>query len=113
MTENGDEKPTFSSRLKEKRIAKGRTNPNILYLESDPEQKPKLETVDALAAELGWPIQEARRLAGYQEIDDNLTPLEVVSQCEEASGTAGSDGIPVLELADLDDFDDLDEQIGE
>lgn len=122
MTENGKENPTFGSRLKEKRIEKGWsqyylaaragcTNSNISYLESHPEQKPKLETVEALGAALGWSIQEARRLAGYPESDDNLTSLEVeddfVSQREEASGTAGSVGIPEIEL------DDLDEWIGE
>jgi transcriptional regulator with XRE-family HTH domain len=88
MTEIGDGKTTFSSRLKEKRIEKGWsqhylasragcTNSNISYLEKHPEQKPKLETVEGLAAALGWPINEARRLAGYRESDDNLTPLEV------------------------------------
>jgi len=88
MTENGEEKPTFSSRLKEKRIEKGWsqhylaslagcTNSNISYLESHPNQKPKLETVEGLAAPLDWPINEARRLAGYPESDDNLSPLEV------------------------------------
>jgi transcriptional regulator with XRE-family HTH domain len=88
MTENGEEKITFSARLKEKRIAKGWsqhylaslagcTNSNISYLESHPGQKPKLETVEGLAAPLDWPINEARRLAGYRESDDNLTPLEV------------------------------------
>jgi transcriptional regulator with XRE-family HTH domain len=87
MTENG-EKPTFSSRLKEKRIEKGWsqyqlaaragcTNSNISYLEKHPEQKPKLKTVEAIAAALDWAINEARRLAGYPESDDNLTPLEV------------------------------------
>jgi transcriptional regulator with XRE-family HTH domain len=81
-------KTTFSARLKEKRIQKGWsqhylaslagcTNSNISYLEKHPEQKPKLETVVGLAAALGWPINEARRLAGYRESDDNLTPLEV------------------------------------
>ena len=81
-------KTTFSSRLKERRIEKGWsqhylasragcTNSNISYLEKHPEQKPKLETVEGLAAALGWPINEARRLAGYRESDDNLTPLEV------------------------------------
>lgn len=118
MTENGKEKTTFSSRLKEKRLEKGWsqhdlasragcTNPNISYLESHPEQKPKMETVEALAAALGWPINEALRLAGYRESDDNLTRLEIeddVSQCEEASGTAGSDGIPEIELDDLDEL---------
>jgi transcriptional regulator with XRE-family HTH domain len=88
MTENGEEKPTFSSRLKEKRIEKGWsqyylaaragcTNSNISYLEKHPEQKPKLETVERIAAALDWPINEARRLAGYPESDDNLTPLAV------------------------------------
>ena len=88
MTEIGDGKTTFSSRLKEKRIEKGWsqhylasragcTNSNISYLEKHPEQKPKLETVEGLAAALGWPINEARRLAGYRESDDNLSPLEV------------------------------------
>ena len=87
MTENG-EKTTFSSRLKEKRIEKGWsqyylaaragcTNSNISYLEKHPEQKPKLETVEGIAAALEWDINEARRLAGYRESDDNLTPLEV------------------------------------
>ena len=89
MTENG-EKTTFSSRLKEKRIEKGWsqyylaaragcTNSNISYLEKHPEQKPKLETVEGIAAALEWDINEARRLAGYRESDDNLTPLEVES----------------------------------
>jgi len=88
MTEIGDGKPTFSSRLKEKRIEKGWsqyqlaaragcTNSNISYLESHPGQKPKLETVERIAAALDWPINEARRLAGYRESDDNLSPLEV------------------------------------
>jgi transcriptional regulator with XRE-family HTH domain len=88
MTEIGKEKTTFGSRLKEKRIEKGWsqyylaarancTNSNISYLESHPKQKPKIETVEALAAALGWPINEARRLAGYRESDDNLSPLEV------------------------------------
>jgi len=88
MTEIGEEKPTFSSRLKEKRIEKGWsqyqlaaragcTNSNISYLEKHPEQKPKLETVEAIAGALDWALNEARRLAGYRESDDNLTPLEV------------------------------------
>jgi transcriptional regulator with XRE-family HTH domain len=88
MTEIGDGKTTFSSRLKERRIEKGWsqyylaaragcTNSNISYLEKHPMQKPKLETVEGLAAALGWPINEARRLAGYPESDDNLTPLAV------------------------------------
>jgi transcriptional regulator with XRE-family HTH domain len=74
--------------LKEKRIEKGWsqhylaslagcTNSNISYLEKHPEQKPKLKTVEGLAAPLGWPINDARRSAGYRESDDNLTPLEV------------------------------------
>lgn len=86
--EIGEEKPTFGSRLREKRKAKGWsqyylasragcTNSNISYLESHPNQKPKIETVEALAAALGWPLQEARRLAGYPESDDNLSPLEI------------------------------------
>ena len=88
MTEISDEKPTFSSRLKEKRLEKGWsqyqlaaragcTNSNVSYLEKHPEQKPKLETVEGLAGALGWDINEARRLAGYRESDDNLSPLEV------------------------------------
>jgi transcriptional regulator with XRE-family HTH domain len=88
MTEIGDGKTTFSSRLKEKRIEKGWsqyqlaaragcTNSNISLLEKHPEQKPKLETVVAIARALDWAINEARRLAGYRESDDNLTPLEV------------------------------------
>ena len=88
MTENGKEKTTFSSRLKELRMEKGWsqyqlaaragcTNSNISYLESHPGQKPKLETVERIAAALGWDINEARRLAGYRESDDNLSPLEV------------------------------------
>jgi len=87
MTEIGG-KTTFSSRLKEKRIEKGWsqhylaslagcTNSNISYLEKHQKQKPKPETVEGLAGALGWPINEARRLAGYPESDDNLTPLEV------------------------------------
>ena len=88
MTGNGEEKPTFGSRLKEKRLAKGWsqhylaarascTNSNISYLESHPNQKPKIETVESLAAALDWPVQEARRLAGYPESDDNLSPGEI------------------------------------
>jgi transcriptional regulator with XRE-family HTH domain len=88
MTGIGEEKTTFSSRLKEKRIEKGWsqyqlaaragcTNSNISYLEKHSGQKPKLETVEAIAAALDWDINEARRLAGYRESDDNLTPLEV------------------------------------
>jgi transcriptional regulator with XRE-family HTH domain len=88
MTENGKEKTTFSSRLKEKRLEKGWsqyqlaaragcTNSNVSYLEKHPEQKPKLETVEGLAGALDWDINEARRLAGYRESDDNLSPLEV------------------------------------
>jgi transcriptional regulator with XRE-family HTH domain len=88
MTEIGEVKTTFSSRLKEKRIEKGWsqhylasragcTNSNISYLEKHPEQKPKLETVEGLARALDWAINEARRLAGYAESDDNLSPLEV------------------------------------
>ena len=95
MTENGDEKPTFSSRLKEKRLEKGWsqyqlaaragcTNSNVSYLEKHPEQKPKLETVEGLAGALGWDINEARRLAGYRESDDNLTPLEVEDDFRQA-----------------------------
>lgn len=83
-----EERPTFGSRLKEKRIEKGWsqyylasrsgcTNSNISYLENYPKQKPKLETVEALANALEWPLNEARRLAGYPESDDNLSPLEV------------------------------------
>lgn len=86
--EIGEERPTFGSRLKEKRIEKGWsqyylaaragcTNSNISYLESHPGQKPKIETVESLATALAWPINEARRLAGYPESDDNLSPLEV------------------------------------
>jgi transcriptional regulator with XRE-family HTH domain len=86
--EIGKQKPTFGSRLKEKRIEKGWsqyylaaragcTNSNISYLESHPLQKPKLETVESIAAALDWEIDEARRLAGYRESDDNLSPLEV------------------------------------
>lgn len=82
------EKTTFGSRLKEKRIEKGWsqyklaarsgcTNSNISYLESNPEQRPKLETIEMLARALDWPVNEARRLAGYWESDDNVTPLEV------------------------------------
>jgi transcriptional regulator with XRE-family HTH domain len=71
--------------LKEKRLEKGWsqyqlaaragcTNSNVSYLEKHPE----LETVEGLAGALGWDINEARRLAGYRESDDdNLTPLEV------------------------------------
>jgi transcriptional regulator with XRE-family HTH domain len=88
MTEIGDGKTTFSSRLKEKRIEKGWsqhylaaragcTNSNISYLEKHPTQQPKIETVEGLASALDWPINEARRLAGYPESDDNLSPLEV------------------------------------
>jgi transcriptional regulator with XRE-family HTH domain len=88
MTEGGKEKPTFSSRLKEKRLEKGWsqyqlaalsgcTNSNVSYLEKHPGQKPKLETVEGLAGALAWDINETRRLAGYRESDDNLTPLEV------------------------------------
>ena len=55
----------------------GCTNSTISCLESRPEQKPKLATVEGLAGALGWPITEARRSAGYPENDDNLTPLEV------------------------------------
>jgi len=94
MTEIGG-KTTFSSRLKEKRIEKGWsqhylaalagcTNSNISYLEKHPEQKPKLETVEGLAGALGWDINEARRLAGYRESDDNLTPLEVEDDFRQA-----------------------------
>lgn len=46
-------------------------------MENHPSQKPKIETVEALSAALGWPINEARRLAGYPESDDNLSPLDV------------------------------------
>jgi transcriptional regulator with XRE-family HTH domain len=88
MTEIGKEKTTFGSRLKEKRLEKGWsqyylaaradcTNSTISCLESRPEQKPKLTTVEGLATALGWPIEDARRSAGYPESDDNLTPLEV------------------------------------
>jgi transcriptional regulator with XRE-family HTH domain len=86
--EIGEEKTTFGSKLREKRIEKGWsqyylasragcTNSNISYLENHPNQKPKIETVEALAGALGWPINEARRLAGYPESDDNLSPLDV------------------------------------
>ena len=88
MTETGKEKTTFGSRLKEKRLEKGWsqyylaaragcTNSTISCLESRPEQKPKLATVEGLATALGWAIEDARRSAGYPESDDNLTPLEV------------------------------------
>jgi transcriptional regulator with XRE-family HTH domain len=88
MTEDGEAKTTFGSRLKEKRLEKGWsqyylaaragcTNSTISCLESRPEQKPKLATVEGLATALGWAIQDARRSAGYLESDDNLTPLEV------------------------------------
>jgi len=88
MTEIGDGKPTFSSRLKEKRLEKGWsqyqltaragcTNSNVSLLEKHPEQKPKFETVEALARELDWAVNEARRLARYPESDDNFSPLEV------------------------------------
>lgn len=84
----GEEKTTFGSKLREKRLEKGWsqyylasragcTNSNISYLENHPKQKPKIETVESLAAALGWAINEARRLAGYTESDDNLSPLEV------------------------------------
>jgi transcriptional regulator with XRE-family HTH domain len=86
--EIGDKKTTFGSRLKEKRLEKGWsqyylaaragcTNSTISCLEGRPEQKPKLATVEGLAAALGWAITEARRSAGYLESDDNLTPLDV------------------------------------
>jgi transcriptional regulator with XRE-family HTH domain len=86
--EIGEGKTTFGSRLREKRLEKGWsqyylasragcTNSNISYLENHPNQKPKIETVESLAAALSWPINEARRLAGYRESDDNLSPLEV------------------------------------
>jgi len=88
MTETGKEKTTFGSRLKEKRLEKGWsqyylaaragcTNSTISCLESRPEQKPKMATVEGLATALGWAIQDARRSAGYPESDDNLTPLAV------------------------------------
>jgi transcriptional regulator with XRE-family HTH domain len=71
--------------LKEKRLEKGWsqyylaaragcTNSTISCLESRPEQKPKLATVNGLATALGWPIEDVRRSAGYPESDDNLTP---------------------------------------
>lgn len=80
--------PTFGSRLREKRLAKGWsqyylaeragcTNSNISYLENHPHQRPKIETVEALAGALGLPISEARRLAGYPESDQALTRLDV------------------------------------
>lgn len=86
--DNGEEKTTFGSTLRKKREEKGWsqyylasragcTNSNISYLENHPNQKPKIETVEALSAALGWPIYEARRLAGYLESDDNLSPLDV------------------------------------
>jgi transcriptional regulator with XRE-family HTH domain len=82
-----EENPTFGSRLRRKRIAKGWsqhylasqagcTNSNISYLENHPGQRPKIETVEALAAALGWPVNEARRLAGYPESDLNISRIE-------------------------------------
>lgn len=84
----GEEKTTFGSKLREKRLEKGWsqyylasragcTNSNISYLENHPKQKPKLATVEALANALDWAVNEARRLAGYAESDDNLSRLEV------------------------------------
>lgn len=86
--EIGEENPTFSSRLREKRIAKGWsqyylasragcTNSNISHLESHPDQRPKIETVEALATALGWPINEARRLAGYPESELTISRIEI------------------------------------
>jgi transcriptional regulator with XRE-family HTH domain len=79
---------TFGSLLREKRIAKGWsqyflasragcTNSNISYLESHQNQRPKIETVEALAGALDWPVNEARRLAGYPESDLNVSQVEV------------------------------------
>jgi hypothetical protein len=87
MTENGDGNPTFSSRLKEKRLEKGwwqyylparagRTNSNISYVGKHFIPRPKLDMVEGLAAALGWDINEARRLAGYRNSGDNPIPLE-------------------------------------
>jgi transcriptional regulator with XRE-family HTH domain len=86
--EIAEEKTTFGSVLRKKRMAKGWsqyflasrascTNSNISYLESHPNQRPKIETVEALATALDWPVNEARRLAGYPECDLNLSRIEV------------------------------------
>lgn len=86
--EIAEEKTTFGSRLREKRIARGWsqyflasragcTNSNISYLESHPNQRPKIETVEALATALNWPVNEARRLAGYPESDLNISRIDV------------------------------------
>lgn len=82
------EKETFGTLLRRKRIEKGWsqyylasragcTNSNISYLETHPDQRPKIETVEALAAALDWPVNEARRLAGYSESDLNLSRADV------------------------------------
>lgn len=86
--EIAEEKTTFGSVLREKRIARGWsqyflasragcTNSNISYLESHPNQRPRIETVEAIATALDWPVNEARRLAGYPESVLNLSRIEV------------------------------------
>jgi transcriptional regulator with XRE-family HTH domain len=88
IMEISDKNPTFGSRLREKRLAKGWsqyylaeragcTNSNISYLENHPHQRPKIETVEALAGALDWPINEARHLAGYPECDLNISRIDV------------------------------------
>lgn len=86
--ETGEERTTFGTRLRQKRIEKGWsqyylasragcTNSNISYLETHPEQRPKIETVEALAEALDWSVNEARRLAGYSESDLNVSRGDV------------------------------------
>jgi transcriptional regulator with XRE-family HTH domain len=86
--ETGDEKVTFGARLRQKRVEKGWsqyylasrtgcTNSNISYLETHPDQRPKIETVEALAGALDWPVNEARRLAGYAESDLNVSRSQI------------------------------------
>lgn len=83
-----EKNPTFGSRLREKRLAKGWsqhyladqancTNSNISYLETNPDQRPKIETVEALARALDWAVNEARLMAGYPESDMNVSRIEI------------------------------------
>jgi transcriptional regulator with XRE-family HTH domain len=88
VMEIAEEKITFGALLREKRIARGWsqyylasragcTNSNISYLESHPNQRPRIDTVEALAAALDWPVNEARRLAGHPESEFNVSRIEV------------------------------------
>jgi hypothetical protein len=77
MTEDGKERRTGKGWRQYYLFARaGRTNSNSSYVEKLFIPGPKLDTVEGIAAALGWDINEARRLAGYRNSGDNPIPLE-------------------------------------